>query len=83
MAMRMPVGVRSNSDRPTISSSALSRAVRAAGASPADAAATLFTRFLKFDPSQPHWPDRDRFVLSAGHGSMLIYALTYLAGHAA
>jgi transketolase len=42
----------------------------------------LFTRYLKFDPSDPAWPDRDRFVLSAGHGSMLIYALLYLTGYA-
>jgi transketolase len=48
----------------------------------AEVAATLFTRFLKYDPAAPHWPDRDRFVLSAGHGSMLIYALTYLSGYA-
>ncbi len=48
----------------------------------ADAATTLFTRYLKFDPADPHWPDRDRFVLSAGHGSMLIYALLHLTGHA-
>ncbi|MGH6659740.1 MAG: 1-deoxy-D-xylulose-5-phosphate synthase N-terminal domain-containing protein, partial [Sphingomicrobium sp.] len=48
----------------------------------ADAATTLFTRHLKFDPSDPHWPDRDRFILSAGHGSMLIYALLYLTGYA-
>jgi len=48
----------------------------------ADAATALFTRYLKFDPSDPHWPDRDRFVLSAGHGSMLIYALLYLTGYA-
>src|SRR3954454_2346508 len=46
----------------------------------ADAATALFTRHLKFDASDPHWPDRDRFVLSAGHGSMLIYALLYLTG---
>ena len=38
----------------------------------ADAATVLFSRFLKFDPANPHWPDRDRFVLSAGHGSMLL-----------
>jgi transketolase len=44
----------------------------------ADAATVLFTRFLKFDPKAPDWPDRDRFVLSAGHGSMLLYALLYL-----
>jgi transketolase len=47
----------------------------------ADAATALFTRFLKFDPKDPHWPDRDRFVLSAGHGSMLLYALLYLTGY--
>ncbi len=48
----------------------------------ADAATALFTRYLKFDPKDPHWPDRDRFVLSAGHGSMLIYSLLYLTGYA-
>jgi transketolase len=48
----------------------------------ADAATVLWTRFHKFDASTPHWPDRDRFVLSAGHGSMLLYALLYLTGHA-
>jgi transketolase len=48
----------------------------------ADAATALFTRHLKFDASDPRWPDRDRFVLSAGHGSMLIYALLYLTGYA-
>jgi len=47
----------------------------------ADIATVLFTRFLKFDPSHPEWPDRDRFVLSAGHGSMLLYALLYLTGY--
>ena len=49
----------------------------------ADIATVLFTRFLKFDPSHPAWPDRDRFVLSAGHGSMLIYALLHLLGYEA
>jgi transketolase len=48
----------------------------------ADAATALFTRHLKFDPADPQWPDRDRFILSAGHGSMLIYALLYLTGYA-
>ena len=48
----------------------------------ADAATALFTRHLKHDPSDPDWPDRDRFVLSAGHGSMLIYALLHLTGYA-
>ena len=47
----------------------------------ADAATTLFARYLKYDPTDPHWPDRDRFVLSAGHGSMLLYALLYLTGY--
>ncbi len=49
----------------------------------ADVATVLFTRFLKFDPADPAWPDRDRFVLSAGHGSMLLYALLHLTGYAA
>ncbi len=48
----------------------------------ADAATALFTKHLKFDPAAPRWADRDRFVLSAGHGSMLIYALLYLTGYA-
>ena len=47
----------------------------------ADVATVLFTRFLKFDPKRPHWADRDRFVLSAGHGSMLLYALLHLTGY--
>ena len=47
----------------------------------ADVATVLFTRFLKFDASDPHWPDRDRLVLSAGHGSMLLYSLLYLNGY--
>ena len=49
----------------------------------ADIATVLFSRYLKFDPADPAWPDRDRFVLSAGHGSMLIYALLYLTGYEA
>ncbi|MFL6745007.1 MAG: transketolase [Sphingomicrobium sp.] len=48
----------------------------------ADAATAFFTKHLKFDAADPHWPDRDRFILSAGHGSMLIYALLYLTGYA-
>ena len=47
----------------------------------ADAATVLFTKFLKYDPSEPNWPDRDRFILSAGHGSMLLYSLLYLTGY--
>jgi transketolase len=46
----------------------------------ADVATVLFTRFIAFDPVRPDWPDRDRFVLSAGHGSMLLYALLHLIG---
>ncbi|HUN48427.1 MAG TPA: transketolase [Stellaceae bacterium] len=48
----------------------------------ADVATVLFSKFLKFDPRDPHWPDRDRFVLSAGHGSMLLYSLLHLTGYA-
>jgi transketolase len=47
----------------------------------ADIATVLFTQFLKFDAADPRWPDRDRFILSAGHGSMLLYALLYLTGN--
>ena len=47
----------------------------------ADVATVLFSKFINIDPSTPDWPDRDRFVLSAGHGSMLIYALNYLLGY--
>ncbi|MBU1384499.1 MAG: transketolase [Alphaproteobacteria bacterium] len=49
----------------------------------ADVATVLFSKFLKFDASQPDWADRDRFILSAGHGSMLIYALLHLTGYKA
>jgi transketolase len=49
----------------------------------ADVATVLYSQFLKFDPAVPKWPDRDRFVLSAGHGSMLIYSLLYLTGYEA
>jgi len=49
----------------------------------ANIATVLFSRFLKFDPADPTWPDRDRFVLSAGHGSMLLYAVLYLLGYKA
>jgi transketolase len=48
----------------------------------AEVATTLWTRYLKFDAADPRWPDRDRFVLSAGHGSMLLYALLHLTGQA-
>ncbi|RVA96278.1 transketolase, partial [Mesorhizobium sp. M7A.F.Ca.US.006.04.2.1] len=47
----------------------------------ADIATVLFTKFLKYDPKAPHWPDRDRFILSAGHGSMLLYSLLHLTGY--
>jgi transketolase len=49
----------------------------------ADVATVLFSRFMKFDASRPDWADRDRFILSAGHGSMLIYALLHLTGYKA
>ena len=49
----------------------------------ADVATVLWSQYLKFDPAQPDWADRDRFVLSAGHGSMLIYSLLHLSGYAA
>ncbi|MEP1611088.1 MAG: transketolase [Roseobacter sp.] len=47
----------------------------------ADAATVLFEKHLKFDPTAPNWPDRDRFILSAGHGSMLLYSLLHLTGY--
>ncbi len=47
----------------------------------ADIATVLFTQFMSFDPAEPDWPDRDRFVLSNGHGSMLLYSLLYLTGY--
>ncbi|MCB1529751.1 MAG: transketolase [Rhodospirillales bacterium] len=47
----------------------------------ADVATVLFSKFLKFDPKNPRWPNRDRFILSGGHGSMLLYALGYLTGY--
>jgi transketolase len=47
----------------------------------ADMATVLFTRHLKFDPANPQWPDRDRFILSNGHASMLLYAVLYLTGY--
>ncbi|HNC97666.1 MAG TPA: transketolase, partial [Myxococcota bacterium] len=48
----------------------------------ADVATVLWTRFLRYDPAQPEWADRDRFILSAGHGSMLLYSVLYLTGQA-
>jgi len=48
----------------------------------ADVATSLWTKYLKFDAADPRWPDRDRFILSAGHGSMLLYSLLHLTGHA-
>src|ERR1700733_1520259 len=49
----------------------------------AEIATALFTRHLKFNPADPTWPDRDRFVLSNGHGSLLLYSLLYLTGYGA
>ncbi len=48
----------------------------------ADVATVLYAKYLKFDPTDPHWPDRDRFILSAGHGSMLLYSVLHLSGYA-
>ncbi len=48
----------------------------------ADVATVLYEKHLRFDPAAPHWPDRDRFILSAGHGSMLLYSVLYLTGYA-
>ena len=47
----------------------------------ADVATVLYDKHIKFDPKNPFWPDRDRFILSSGHGSMLIYSLLYLTGY--
>src|SRR3954470_8809408 len=47
----------------------------------ASMAYVLWTEYLKHNPADPHWPDRDRFVLSAGHGSMLLYSLLHLTGY--
>ena len=47
----------------------------------ADVATILFTEAMRYDAANPHWPNRDRFVLSAGHGSMLLYSLLYLSGY--
>src|SRR5277367_2242308 len=47
----------------------------------ADVATVVWSQFLRFDPENPGWPDRDRFVLSAGHGSMLLYAILHLTGY--
>jgi transketolase len=47
----------------------------------ADVAALLWAKYLKFDPARPDWPDRDRFILSGGHGSMLLYSLLHLSGY--
>ena len=49
----------------------------------ADVATVLFSKYLKFDAARPNWHDRDRFILSAGHGSMLIYSLLHLTGYEA
>src|SRR6185312_5083219 len=84
-----PVTARANHDRMANAIRALAMdAVEAAKSGhpglpmgAADVATVLFTKFLKFDAADPKWPDRDRFVLSAGHGSMLLYALLFLTGY--
>ncbi len=81
----MPVGARTmaNAIR-ALSMDAVQRANSGHPGMPmgmADVATVLFKEFLKFDPVHPDWPDRDRFVLSAGHGSMLLYSLLYLTGY--
>jgi len=88
--------VRSNQSAPAVRHAELANAIRALAMDAvekansghpgmpmgmADVATVLFTKFLKFDPQAPDWPDRDRFVLSAGHGSMLLYAVLYLTGY--
>jgi len=93
-----PAAARPGQDAPAIAHERMANAIRALAMDAvehaksghpgmpmgmADVATVLFTRFLKFDPADPAWPDRDRFVLSAGHGSMLIYALLHLAGYEA
>ena len=92
-----PFAVRSQRPEMTVSQSQLANAIRALSMDAveaansghpgmpmgmADVATVLFTRYLKYDPKAPKWADRDRFVLSAGHGSMLIYSLLYLTGYA-
>ena len=94
----MTVHALTSRDRPDVSHSEMANAIRflaidavehAKSGHPgmpmgmADVATVLFSRFLKFDPADPLWPDRDRFVLSAGHGSMLLYALLHLTGYEA
>ncbi len=86
----------SSSDNSAVSQQAMANAIRALAMDAvqkaksghpgmpmgmADVATVLFTQFLKFNPAEPNWPDRDRFVLSAGHGSMLLYSLLYLTGY--
>src|SRR4051812_33748493 len=87
-AARRPLQLRANPSRMSIRHASLANAIRALAMDAveqaksghlgmpmgmADVATVLWTRFLKFDPQHPDWPDRDRFVLSAGHGSMLLY----------
>ena len=93
----MPGRTRLDGNRMTASPQAMANAIRALSMDAveaansghpgmpmgmADVATVLFTQYLKFDPQAPKWHDRDRFVLSAGHGSMLIYSLLYLTGYA-
>ncbi|MBN9040947.1 MAG: transketolase [Rhizobiales bacterium 62-47] len=92
----MNISLSAKTSQPAVSHDALANAIRflaidaieqAKSGHPgmpmgmADVATVLFSQFLKFDAADPSWPDRDRFVLSAGHGSMLLYALLYLTGY--
>ena len=94
----MPANGHGAADAPTVAHPRMANAIRALAMDAvekansghpglpmgaADVATVLFTQFLKYDPTAPAWPDRDRFVLSAGHGSMLLYALLYLTGYPA
>src|SRR5690606_11238077 len=82
-AMSAAAGRVLSAVRPRAEHDRMANAIRALAMGAADIATVLFTQFLKFDAADPHWPDRDRFVLSAGHGSMLLYAALHLLGYEA
>src|SRR6195952_3016693 len=69
------------SDMASVDHSRMANAIAGLAMGAADIATVLFTQFLKYDVADVSWPDRDRFILSAGHGSMLLYALLYLTGN--